>query len=741
MCTLRRSLDPSDVEKINAQIHNTFELFRFSQFTLTEIDNLVFIAEAKGEKRLIVCAFTQAESFENDFAKALLDLEKQQQPCYFNRMIFSSQDPLEATAVQKMIWRYQTKMRSLHIEKVLVRYANEVIEIKNILCRELNISKSAADPSKQVSKATVAELRELQILNKGGVWAYRIPLLIESLAHEFRKQRPSTIQENFVELDLDHSQTVIHPTTGSIDCNFGELIPVERQFGHNEAGVVIGIKTDDLGIGIPIKRILIIGDLSHSSRGAIRNQECIRINAAIRLAAREKLPIDWYTASYGVQIHRERGVEGLDAAASTIREIVVNCHHKGVQINFIIDEANIGAQSYWDSMGAIVYSTSGIIIMTPNGCMALTGPKALAAALYSTVSSEQIGKYSDALYPNGLQSLSGHELVHGPNSDSMIFAKDLEQASRYLLLHHYYAYLKPEEKIASKRISLYDGALSPSDQEALQKEMDNFLKGLKPDRRRLLDYLRDSNSPAPLEFWGDSRGIRKQTPKNGDLPQEASTIVQEMLIGGHPTLVIFTPTGPLTPADADIIARAIYKASGHLQVLIIGSLSGFSCDPLSMENRQLREGAHIAKAIVEHQGPILICNLGSLVGGTFVVFNKQLNKDLRILAIEGSRVQVIGGKSAAKVVFHSSICKKADQDDRIRDLSKSILERTESPTEARTRIISEIEDKEGVLFDQFHNARRALKVKSIDEIVTFNTLKEAIIKNFDELRVYFEKTA
>lgn len=771
------------LHRLHPYYFEAFELFRYSNFTLIQDDthsspvNIFIYASAKqnvlsqaktNDNRLIACSFVMDSSFENHLSLLCSDMEKTMESYplarrpFLNRIVLQAIKHVDLSEIDLInyIEKHRTQLRRLRIEKVLLKYYKEhveqMLEVKNILGDTLITSTICLDRNNRqqcISTASKIEARELQIVSKGGVWAYRIPLLIESMAAEFRKQRldtPYLSQEiGFIELDLDHSQTVIHPTTGSIDYNYGELMPVDRLPGHNEAGVVIGIKTDDLALGIPVRRLLIIGDLSHSSRGAIRGQECIRINAAIRYAASEKIPIDWYAASFGVQVHRERGVEGLDAAASTIREIVTNCHRNGVQINFIIDEANIGAQSYWDSMGAIVYDTSGILIMTPNGCMALTGPKALACALYSTVSSENISKYTDALYPQGLQSLSGHMLVHGPNSDSMLFAKDLEEASQFLLLHHYYSYLHPAEKIASRRCHMWKQSAT-EDRQLLQKEMDNFLKGLKPNRRCILDYLRDFESPSPLEFWADSKGIRKQIPKNGDLPQEASTIVQEMLIGGQPTLVIFTPTGPLTPADAGIIARAIYKASARLQLLIIGSLSGFSCDPLSMENRQLLEGALIAKAIVEHKGPILICNLGSLVGGTFVVFNKQLHQDLRILAIEGARVQVIGGKSAAKVVFHTSICKQADQDSRIiksvkiqanatiQKITQETLKGSEiSPIELRIKVISEIEDKEGVLFDQFHNAQRAMKVKSIDQIVSFTTLKESIISNFEEMRMKY----
>jgi len=718
--------------------YNLFELDRFSRFDLNQVGHLLFIATAKTnakDQRLI--GLSHGSDLE-EMLYSLLTRMKNAQPLFYNRIIIHLDHSITVKDAEQLVSKYWLSLQDVNIEKLLIRFGSELLEVKNILYQKPEFHLGKVDEERpSVRLATPQQLRELQVLSKNCVWAYRMPTIITALAHEFRKKElgqesKTEIQwdTNFVELDLDHSKTVIDRKTGFIDYNYGELIEVQRPIGSNESGIVIGIKTDDLGIGKPVKRILIIGDLTHSSRGAIRAQECARVNAAIRYAEKHKLPIDWFTASFGVQVHREKGVEGLDAAASTIREIVLNCHHKRVQINLVVDETNIGAQSYWDAMATILNETSGILIMTPRGCMALTGPSALVSALYRTVHSEELPEYTKTLYPKGLQSLSGYETVHGPNSDSMLFAKNIKEACYMLLKHHYYSYIHPSEKITSIRPQLTVKE-HEENVDTVRLEIDNFLKGLKPNREIILDYIRDKDSPTALQFWKDIKGIQAQEFKNGDLPQTPTTIVEEMLIGGFPTLVIFTATGPLTPVDAEIIARGIYKASARMQVLVIGSLSGFSCDPLSMTNRQLQAGSYIAKAIVDHDGPMLIVNLGNLVGGTFVVFNKQLNPDVRILAIEGARVQVVGGKAAAKVVFHSQISKRADSDSRVIQAGQT-----------KKQVIEELEDKEAEIFDRFHNAQRAVKVGSIDQIISFEDLRGSIILAFEEMRAkYLRKVA
>ncbi len=750
----------------------TFEFHRYAAFELVTHGNLLIARGRKPirstfEERLIAFGVV-TDSLQRPLEALMHEMETltSQKLFHFNRIVLHqvtppSRAPAECAAeLSALVALHLFELRLLRVEKILLRTDDLLIEVKGILdglpttqTRRL----TAHDQQTQVSPANETEAREILVMERGRTWAYRLPFLIDQCVRDLQLT-PTPRPSSFTEMDLDHKQTVINPKTGAIDYNVGELIPVTRPAGSNEASVVIGLSEVDFGLGSPVKRLLIIGDLSHSSQGAIRGRECVRINAAIRYASRHRLAIDWYSASYGVQIHHERGVEGLDAAASTLREIVTHCHHRGLQINLIIDEANIGAQSYWDSMAAILYETSGITIMTPQGSMALTGPKALTCALLGTVNSEEINKYVEALYPQGLQSLSGYHQVHGPNGEAMLLAQDLRAATRLLLLHHYYSFLKPDERLVSRRQIAEQSYPVSADMELLHSTINKFLTGKKPDRQVVINALRDSPSPPALRFWSDAQGIKQQSLSRGDLPQTASTIVEEILLDGHPTLLIFTPTGPLTPTDSSTIARAIFKASGRMQVLLIGSLSGFNCDPLSMSNRQLQEGAWIGRAIVDHQGPILIVNLGIIVGGTFVVFNKQMMQDVRILAVQGARVQVIGGKSAAKVVFHSHIRKRADQDERLltlrkpstttsssdalqRAASRSIEDLENTFKSTRVQVIQEIENREAEVFDRFHNAQRALKVGSIDAIVPPEELRSAIISTFEQMRTaYLQRT-
>src|SRR5436190_20162381 len=85
------------------------------------------------------------------------------------------------------------------------------------------------------------------------------------------------------------------------------------------------------------------------------------------------------------------------------------------------------------------------------------------------------------------------------------------------------------------------------------REIADILAGFQGNREAILEALRDQGSPAPLPLWRDAEGVRHQDRGNGLMPQRFGSLIQEMQIGGRPTMVIFPPLGPLTPADSEII--------------------------------------------------------------------------------------------------------------------------------------------------------------------------------------------
>ena len=98
---------------------------------------------------------------------------------------------------------------------------------------------------------------------------------------------------------------------------------------------------------------------------------------------------------------------------------------------------------------------------------------------------------------------------------------------------------------------------------------------------------------------------------------------------------------------------------------MLANLSGFDGSPESLRRLQLEYGAEIGRAIVNFDGPFVLCVVSRYHGGAFVVFSATLNDDMEVLAVEGSFASVIGGAPAAAVVFTREVDDRTRADARV----------------------------------------------------------------------------
>ena len=141
--------------------------------------------------------------------------------------------------------------------------------------------------------------------------------------------------------------------------------------------------------------------------------------------------------------------------------------------------------------------------------------------------------------------------------------------------------------------------------------------------------------------------------------------------------------GTLFPLSSKKVARAINAASGCRPVVVLANLSGFDGSPESLRRLQLEYGAEIGRAIVNFDGPIVLCVVSRYHGGAFVVFSAMLNDDMEVLAVEGSFASVIGGAPAAAVVFTREVDERTRNDERVQEAAgrrrRSLLRRGRRP--------------------------------------------------------------
>jgi acetyl/propionyl-CoA carboxylase alpha subunit/acetyl-CoA carboxylase carboxyltransferase component len=526
------------------------------------------------------------------------------------------------------------------------------------------------------------------------------------------------------------------------DLREGRAEPVRRNPGGNTCGVVIGtLTTPTVKYPEGMRRVAILSDPSFGM-GALSAPECDRIVAAIDLAEREELPVEWVSVSSGARIAMDSGTENLDATARVVRRLVTFTDAGG-EVNLVLPGVNVGAQSYFDALATMGLDTRGILIMLPASSMVLTGRAAL--------------EFSGGVSAEDEVGIGGFERIMGPNGEAHIRARDLGDAYRLLLDHYGASYRAPGEpaprlfatedpRDRDVRESLYEG------DEGFSTIGDLFSDEHNPDRKRpfamrpLMRALADQDGIG-IERWKDWVGAE-------------TAIVWDAHLGGHPITLIgiesrsiprqghVPPDGPeswtaatLFPLSSKKVARAINAASGLRPCVVLANLSGFDGSPESMRRGVLEFGAEIARAVVRFRGPLLFAVVSRYHGGAYVVFSRELNPEMRAIALRGSFASVIGGPAAAAVIFPREVRRRALDDPRVRE-ARARSEQVREPAERARRRAEADRVLEQVLlesralvaaeFDAVHTVERALEVGSLEALLDVSELRPALIAYLDE---------
>ena len=155
--------------------------------------------------------------------------------------------------------------------------------------------------------------------------------------------------------------------------------------------------------------MLIAGDPSRSL-GSLAEAECRRIIAAIDLAERRGLPVEWFAVSSGARIAMSSGTENMDWIGAVLRRIITFTQAGG-EINIVVTGINVGAQPYWNAEATMLMHTRGILVMLPESAMVLTGKQAL--------------DFSGGVSAEDNLGIGGFERIMGPNGQAQYLAADL----------------------------------------------------------------------------------------------------------------------------------------------------------------------------------------------------------------------------------------------------------------------------------------------------------------------------
>ncbi|WP_425570519.1 ATP-binding protein [Pseudonocardia adelaidensis] len=515
----------------------------------------------------------------------------------------------------------------------------------------------------------------------------------------------------------------------------GAPVVVERPPGQNTANIVLGtVTTPTRRYPEGMTRVVLIGDPT-KALGALAEPECARVLAAIELARRLDAPIEWFAVSAGAKIAMDSGVENMDWIARALRGIV-EFTQEGGEINIVVTGINVGAQPYWNAEATMLMHTKGILVMTPDSAMVLTGKQAL--------------DYSGGVSAEDNFGIGGYDRIMGPNGQAQYWAPDLSGAVDVLLAHYEHTYRAPGERFPRPAPTTdpvdRDISDSPHSGPGCDFTRVGEIFSANPERKKpfdirsLLRAVADADHPT-LERWID-------------MIDADGVVVLDAHLGGQPISLIGVESRPLPrrgllpmdgpttftagtlfPRSSKKMARGINAASGNRPLVILANLSGFDGSPESLRQLQLEYGAEIGRAVVNFDGPIVFCVVSRYHGGAYVVFSGTLNDNMEVAAVEGSYASVIGGAPAAAVVFAGEVNKRTAADPRVADLEARIAEARQNGAEeeaarltnelatlrpgVRAEVLGQVADE----FDTAHSVERAQRVDSVDVIVPAKGLR------------------
>jgi acetyl/propionyl-CoA carboxylase alpha subunit/acetyl-CoA carboxylase carboxyltransferase component len=640
----------------------------------------------------------------------------------WNRVLLYVWQPLllNPSEIEDLAYRMGALTEDLGLEQVVVRgripdettgeLTDTLLRISSDGGRQLLLTYDVPT-ERALTRISEYDQKVVQCRRRGLTYPYE---LVKLLAHG---DRPG----EFVELDIDES---------------GELAPVSRPPGGNTSNVIVGL-TRNFTVSHPdgMERVALFGDPT-KEMGALAEPECRRILLALSLAERRAIPVEWFALSAGARISMQSGTENMDWIARVLRSIV-DLTQRGGEINVVVCGINVGAQPYWNAEATMLMHTRGILIMTPDSAMVLTGKQAL--------------DYSGSVSAEDNLGIGGYERIMGPNGQAQYLAGGLQDACRILLAHYEHTYRARGERFPRRAPTVdpfdRDVRVAPQGGEGGFATVGEVFSDANRGRKRpfairpimaaVIDHDR-----APLERWADMQGAE-------------IAVVWDAHLGGRPLCVIgiesqplprlgFVPAdgpdqwagGTLFPRGARKVARAINAASGVQPLVVLANLSGFDGSPESMRNLQLEYGAEIGRAVVNFDGPIVFCVVSRYHGGAFVVFSRALNANLEGLAVEGAHASVIGGAPAAAVVFAREVAERTRKDPRVHALEQTISASPRSEqgalrgrlvdvsAEVRSEKLGELADE----FDRVHSVARALDVGSLDRIIAAKDLRPALIE-------------
>ena len=305
-------------------------------------------------------------------------------------------------------------------------------------------------------------------------------------------------------------------------------MPVDRPPGQNKAGIVAGVVTTPTErYPEGMTRVALFGDPT-KALGSVAEPECAIVIAALDLAERDagarssgsrcpRAPRSPWTAAPRTWT----GWPGRCAGSSV--------HPGGGEVNVVVAGINVGAQPYWNAEATMLMHTKGILVMTPDSAMVLTGKHSL--------------DYSGGVSAEDNFGIGGYDRVMGPNGQAQYWAPNLAAAFDVLFAHYDHAYVAPGERCLA----------APTTEDPLDRDVrdyphdhpisdfttvgDIFSEDANPERKKPFDIRTVMRAVVDqdhevLERWAG-------------MADADTTVVLDAHLGGYPVTVLGIESRPI----------------------------------------------------------------------------------------------------------------------------------------------------------------------------------------------------
>ena len=436
----------------------------------------------------------------------------------------------------------------------------------------------------------------------------------------------------------------------------------------------------------------------------------------------------------------DSGTENMDWVAAALKRII-EFTQAGGEINIVVAGINVGAQPYWNAEATMLMHTKGILVMTPDSAMVLTGKQSL--------------DFSGGVSAEDNYGIGGYDRVMGPNGQAQYWAPDLAGAFDVLMAHYDHTYVVPGEARprratttdpVDRDVSTYPHTRSRTATSA--RSARSSPAATNPDRKKAFDIrtvmraLADQDHPT-LERWAG-------------MADAETAVVQDAHLGGYPGV----PARHRVAAGAAARVPA-HRRAGHLhrrhavpavveeggagdqrrqrqppaggagEPVRLRRLTGVDAQPAAGVRRRDRPGDR------ELRGPDRVlrdlalprrCVRGVLQGAQPEHDRARPRGLLRL----GDRRRAGGGRGLRRRGGRSA----PSADPRVAELEAAIAEATGAErgrlvvelAELRAAVRAEKIGEVAAEFDGVHDIHRAVRVGSVDEVITVARLRPRIIE-------------